>query len=236
MGVGVTRRGRARSPLSVRRTLDASRTFLVGCGKEVLKAVTTMIVVVTNFVKCGRFVSSPGRMGTSRTLFGKRRCFKTSGFRATLGNSDVNCGNFLGMTSRFDKATTNGLTGTCTNVYCTRLNGCRSTIGCLSGFDTGSRLIDPTVLKAVNGYCTRVKRLSGTTKALLGTTSGTSDRTLDPVCLVRTNRLFRGLNGGDRTIGTCALIGRGCFGSCRSVSVSGCVRHTSVGWRGGVPW
>lgn len=230
--MGVTRRGGRGRRLGMRSTLARSRTFLVGCGGTVVNNIITIVVVMTNFVVCGGLCTRPHRRGTRTTLFGKRRCFRRSTCRRTLGNSDVNFINFLGMTSSFDKAGTTGLTGTCTNVYCTRLNGCRRTIGVLSDFGKGSRVITPTVLNTTKGYCTRLNRLSGTTSALVSTTSGTSGGALDPVFLVRTKRVLIGRNGCSSTISTCAGVGSGCFRSCRTVSVSGCVRRTGLvgGW------
>lgn len=230
--MGVTRRGGRGGRLGIRSTLARSRTFLIGGGGTVVNTIMTMVMVMTNTVLCGGFCTRPHRRGTRTTLFGDRRCFRRDTCRRTLGNSDVNSVNFLGMTSRFDNAGTTGLTGTCTNVYCRGLNGCRRTVGTLSNFDKSSRVMTPTVRNTVNGYCTRLNRLSGTASTLLGTTSRTSGDALDPVFLLRTKRVLVGRNGGRRTMGTFAGVGSGCFRSCRTVSVSGCVRRTGLlgGW------
>ncbi len=207
-----------------------SRTFVRGCGGPILCNLMTVVMMVINVFTCVGCIIRPHRTGTGSLVFGKRRCFTTSRCRGTIGNSRRNCPNFLRVTSSCDDAGTNGLTTLCANLDCTGLNGCRRTMGFLRGCDGySSTVVSPTTLNTLNGYCTRLNGLRGTTGALLRTTRRTSGGSLDPLCLVRTNRVFRGLNGGRSTLRYCRLVGRRCIGSVRCGSVSGCVRHMD-GW------
>lgn len=105
------------------RDLGVGRTFFVGCGGTVVVTIMTLVIVVTNMFTCVSRVTNPHRSGTDALLNGNRACFRGRVCRRTLGNSNTNCMKFTGVTDRCNDASTNGLTGLCTNLYCTGLNG-----------------------------------------------------------------------------------------------------------------
>lgn len=231
-GVVTAGRGSAGGRLRIRRVISESRRFVRGGSGGVVCNVVTLTLIIKTILNVGRKCLVPRRGGTTTTVFGNRRCFTGSSFGLTLGKGNTSCRKFRTVVSRCKDASTNGLTGTCTNVYCFGVNSGRGTLSLLGSFDNDSSVVSPTVANLVNSYCMGVNGMGRNVDCFRGTTGRTDGRIVDPACLGGTNVTCRDLGRCNSTIGTCAAVGRGCFGSVRTSSVSGCVAHTSTlgGW------